>query len=81
MTTDGGWCSSVVLFILFAQSFFKYADRRWGKRDSVSGMELHHYYHVYADGDWHQSVSDHMHALLTSGLLDHFGTIQRRDRR
>ncbi len=30
--------------------------------------DLHHFYHIYADGDWRQPVEEHLHALAASGL-------------
>ena len=32
--------------------------------------KIHHFYHVYADGDWHFKLSDHIRALKTYGLYD-----------
>jgi len=32
-------------------------------------IELRHYYHVYADGDYKDIVTEHFNALRTSGLL------------
>ena len=31
--------------------------------------EIHHFYHIYADGAWHEPVAEHLKALQTSGLL------------
>jgi hypothetical protein len=31
-------------------------------------MELYHFYHIYADGNWHEPVHEHAKALVTSGL-------------
>ena len=33
-------------------------------------MKLAHFYHVYADGDWQSPVTEHLHALTVSGLLE-----------
>ena len=33
-------------------------------------MRLTHFYHVFADGDWEIPVTEHLHALTVSGLLD-----------
>ena len=33
-------------------------------------MKLAHFYHVYADGDWQLPVTEHLHALTVSGLLE-----------
>jgi hypothetical protein len=33
-------------------------------------MNLSHFYHVYADGDWEITATEHMEELLISGLLD-----------
>lgn len=30
--------------------------------------ELHHFYHIYADGEWREPVKEHLQALKTSGL-------------
>ena len=31
---------------------------------------IHHYYHIYADGEWESPVREHMEALQKSGLSD-----------
>jgi hypothetical protein len=36
--------------------------------------ELHSFYHVYADGDWPQAVTEHCHALTAGGLYDELTT-------
>lgn len=33
-------------------------------------MKLKHWYHVYADGNWHLPFTEHMTALTESGLMD-----------
>jgi hypothetical protein len=33
-------------------------------------LTLAHFYHVYADGAWEAPVTEHLHALTVSGLLD-----------
>jgi hypothetical protein len=33
-------------------------------------VKLAHFYHVYADGDWQSPVTEHLHALTVSGLLE-----------
>src|SRR5690349_21247965 len=35
---------------------------------SLSIPELHHFYHIYADGAWREPVEEHLEALETSGL-------------
>lgn len=45
---------------------------------------LHHFYHVYADGDWHTPVRDHFDALTRFGLLNqltslHLGFVGTRE--
>lgn len=30
--------------------------------------QLHHFYHIYADGEWREPVEEHLQALKTSGL-------------
>ena len=32
-------------------------------------VPLHHFYHVYADGDWREAFHDHLRALSLKGLL------------
>ena len=32
--------------------------------------KIHHFYHVYADGDWLSKLSDHIRALKTYGLYE-----------
>jgi len=36
---------------------------------------IHHYYHVYADGEWTWPVSEHMEACDRSGLLEAAGCV------
>lgn len=36
-------------------------------------MNLYHFYHVYADGDWKPIVDEHLRALRSSGLYDVLG--------
>lgn len=31
-------------------------------------MKLHHFYHIYADGQWREPVQEHIDAMLVSGL-------------
>lgn len=38
-------------------------------------VKLHHFYHVYADGQWQQPVSEHIDALKSSGLYDALTTL------
>ncbi len=38
--------------------------------DTERMLRLHHYYHVYADGNWEPIVAEHIDALQHSGLLD-----------
>lgn len=33
-------------------------------------MNLHHFYHVYADGNWREIVENHLYALKNYGLYD-----------
>lgn len=33
--------------------------------------EIHHYYHIYADGSWETPMQEHFAALKCSGLQDH----------
>lgn len=33
-------------------------------------MELRHYYHIFADGQWEVALKDHINALKSSGLYD-----------
>lgn len=33
-------------------------------------MNLYHFYHIYADGQWFEPVSEHIRALKESGLYD-----------
>ena len=33
-------------------------------------QRIHHFYHVFADGNWQSIVEDHLHALKTYGLYD-----------
>lgn len=35
---------------------------------------MHHFYHVYADGDWFDPVGDHLEALRRNGLKDELQT-------
>lgn len=37
-------------------------------------VPLHHFYHIYADGDWEGPVSDHLRALRCDGLMDELTT-------
>lgn len=37
-------------------------------------VPLHHFYHVYADGDWREAFSDHLRALNYNGLLEQLET-------
>lgn len=37
-------------------------------------VPLHHFYHVYADGDWSEALSDHLAALNYGGLLEQLET-------
>lgn len=30
--------------------------------------DLHHFYHIYADGEWQEPVEEHLEALRASGL-------------
>lgn len=44
---------------------------------------IHHFYHVYADGNWQEPVSEHIRALKESGLYDnltsfHIGFVGKR---
>jgi hypothetical protein len=34
-------------------------------------MEIHHFYHCYADGDWVVPLHEHIRALQVGGLYDH----------
>lgn len=34
----------------------------------MTDRKLHHFYHIYADGEWRQPVQEHLQALKTSGL-------------
>lgn len=36
---------------------------------------MHHFYHVYADGDWNEPVRDHIEALRRNGLLENLASI------
>lgn len=38
-------------------------------------MRLHHFYHVYADGQWLEPVSEHIGALKSSGLYETLTTL------
>jgi len=38
--------------------------------EGVLWVRLSHFYHVYADGAWEAPVTEHLHALTVSGLLD-----------
>lgn len=38
-------------------------------------MNLHHYYHIYADGNWQQPVSEHIKALRDYGLISALKTL------
>lgn len=37
-------------------------------------MKLSHFYHVYADGDWPQAVTEHCLALTRTGLMKELGS-------
>ena len=37
---------------------------------------IHHFYHIFADGQWEQPVEEHIRALRTSGLLDKLTTFR-----
>lgn len=39
-------------------------------------LDLHHFYHCYADGKWQQPVDEHLVALRVSGLADHLTTFR-----
>lgn len=39
-------------------------------------MDLHHFYHVYADGNWEQPVEEHLAALRAGGLADELTTFR-----
>lgn len=39
-------------------------------------MKLAHFYHVYADGRWREPLSEHLHAVERSGLLDVTGSVR-----
>lgn len=34
----------------------------------MTDAKLHHFYHIYADGEWREPVEEHLQALKTSGL-------------
>lgn len=38
-------------------------------------MRLHHFYHIYADGQWQEPVSEHIRALKEYGLYDQLTTL------
>jgi hypothetical protein len=42
--------------------------------EKSKGLKLHHFYHIYADGNWKEPVSEHIQALTLSGLLDNLTT-------
>lgn len=37
-------------------------------------MNLHHFYHIYADGNWKEPVSEHIRAMKEWGLIDNLKT-------
>ena len=39
-------------------------------------MNIHHYYHVYALGNWQQPLNEHIDAVKMSGLLNAIGHIK-----
>lgn len=39
-------------------------------------MDLHHWYHLYADGDWQTPAAEHFDALVRSGLYAELATVQ-----
>jgi hypothetical protein len=39
-------------------------------------MDLHHWYHIYADGDWVIPVHEHIRALQVGGLYDQLASFQ-----
>lgn len=38
-------------------------------------MNLHHFYHIYADGNWREPVTEHIKALKMTGLLENLTSL------
>ena len=39
-------------------------------------MKLYHYYHIFADGQWLEPVSEHIKALRKWGLIDNLAAFR-----
>jgi len=41
----------------------------------MSGTRIHHFYHLYADGNWQLCVPDHIRALVNYGLYENLASL------